>query len=323
VFADVLGAGLVGLDDDFFELGGNSLSATRAASQLHAATDVEVRLEWFFTDATAEGIAGRISSSVAATTTALGVLLPLHPDGARDPLFCIHPAIGLAWCYSGLSAHLGPDRPVYGVQSPSVTGPGERFTTIAQRAHRYVREIRRVQPRGPYHLLGYSVGGVIAHAMAVELRSLGEEIGLLTMIDSYASAERDAPAPTLPELLREFGDGASEQLGPEHLSRLYADYIDVIDAAAEFRPERFDGGLLFFDASGDAAQPVSASATWRPWIAGDIAAHPVDQPHARMTDPQAIAVIGPILAAQLGGVSATDGPENPPPTQRETAQRHE
>ncbi|MBC2639974.1 MULTISPECIES: non-ribosomal peptide synthetase [unclassified Rhodococcus (in: high G+C Gram-positive bacteria)] len=323
VFGDVLGAGLVGLDDNFFELGGNSLSATRAASQLHAATDVEVRLEWFFTDATAEGIAGRISSSVAATTAALGVLLPLHPDGARDPLFCIHPAIGLAWCYSGLSAHLGPDRPVYGVQSPAVTGPGERFTTIAQRAHRYVREIRQVQPRGPYHLLGYSVGGVIAHAMAVELRLLGEEIGLLAMIDSYASAERDIPAPTLPDLLREFGDGASDQLGPEHLSRLYADYIDVIDAAAEFRPERFDGALLFFEASGDAAQPVSASATWRPWIADDIVAHPVDHPHARMTDPQAIAVIGPILAGHLGTGSATDGSENPPPAQRETAQRHE
>ncbi|TQC43929.1 non-ribosomal peptide synthetase [Rhodococcus sp. WS4] len=326
VFADVLGAGLVGLDDNFFELGGNSLSATRAASRLHATTNVEVRLEWFFTDATAEGIAGRISSSFAAVTdasTALGVLLPLHPDGSREPLFCIHPAIGLSWCYSGLSAHLGADRPVYGVQSPAVTVPGERFTTISQRAHRYVEEIRRVQPRGPYHLLGYSVGGVIAHAMAVELRSLGEEVGLLTMIDSYASAERDTPAPTLPELLREFGGDVEGQIGPEHLTRLYEDYVDVIDAAADFVPERFDGTLLFFGASGDASQPVAASATWRPWIAGDVIAHTVDHPHAQMTDPAALAVIGPILAEHLGGGSAPDGAENPPAAQREAAHRHE
>ncbi|WP_080606171.1 non-ribosomal peptide synthetase [Rhodococcus opacus] len=326
VFADILGTGLVGLDDNFFELGGNSLSATRAASRLHATTRVEVRLEWFFADATAESIAARISSSFAAasdTSAGLGVLLPLHPDGGREPLFCIHPAVGLAWCYAGLSTHLGPDRPVWGVQSPAVTVPGERFSSITERAHRYVEEIRRVQPRGPYHLLGYSVGGVIAHAMAVELRSLGEEVRMLAMIDSYASAERDTPAPTLPELLTEFGGGASEQLGPEQLTRLYEDYVDVVDAAADFVPGHFDGSLVFFGAAGDGSQPVPASTTWRPWIDGDVIAHTVDRPHARMTDPEALAVIGPILAEYLAGASATDGTENPPATQRETAQRHE
>ncbi|MEN0138514.1 MAG: amino acid adenylation domain-containing protein [Rhodococcus sp. (in: high G+C Gram-positive bacteria)] len=326
VYADVLGTGLVGLDDNFFELGGNSLSATRAASRLHATTNVEVRLDWFFTDATAEGIAARISSSFAAasdTSAALEVLLPLRPDGEREPLFCIHPAVGLAWCYSGLSAHLHPDRAVWGVQSPAVTAGGERFTTITERAARYVQEIRRVQPRGPYHLLGYSAGGVIAHTMAVELRSCGEEVGVLAMIDSYASAERDTPVPTLPELLAEFGGAASEQLGPEQLARLYEDYADVVDAAADFVPGHFDGSLLFFGAAGDGSRPSAACATWRPWIGGEVIAHTVDRPHARMTDPEALAVIGPILDGYLDGVSAADGTENPPATQRQTAQRDE
>ncbi|MGV9868717.1 amino acid adenylation domain-containing protein [Rhodococcus koreensis] len=325
VFADVLGTGLVGLDDNFFELGGNSLSATRAASRLHTSTHVEVRLDWFFTDATAESIAARISSSFAAASdvsAALEVLLPLRADGEREPLFCIHPAVGLAWCYSGLTAHLRPDRAVWGVQSPAVTEGGDRFTTITDRAARYVQEIRRVQPRGPYHLLGYSVGGVIAHAMAVELRSCGEDVGVLAMIDSYASAERDT-VPTLPELLAEFGGGASEQLGPEQLARLYEDYVDVIDAAADFVPGHFDGSLLFFGAAGDGSRPTAACATWRPWIGGDVIAHTVDRPHAQMTGPEALAVIGPILAGYLDGASAADGAENPPATQRETAQRDE
>ncbi|MDF3308306.1 amino acid adenylation domain-containing protein [Rhodococcus sp. T2V] len=326
VFADVLGTGLVGLDDNFFELGGNSLSATRAASRLHTSTHVEVRLDWFFTDATAESIAARISSSFAAASdvsAALEVLLPLRADGEREPLFCIHPAVGLAWCYSGLTAHLRPDRAVWGVQSPAVTEGGDRFTTITDRAARYVQEIRRVQPRGPYHLLGYSVGGVIAHAMAVELRSCGEDVGVLAMIDSYASAERDTPVPTLPELLAEFGGGASEQLGPEQLARLYEDYVDVIDAAADFVPGHFDGSLLFFGAAGDGSRPTAAFATWRPWIGGDVIAHTVDRPHAQMTGPEALAVIGPILAGYLDGASAADGTENPPATQRQTAQRDE
>ncbi|MFC9355262.1 amino acid adenylation domain-containing protein [Rhodococcus sp. NPDC057014] len=326
VFADVLGTGLVGLDDNFFELGGNSLSATRAASRLHTSTNVEVRLDWFFTDATAESIAARISSSFAAASdvsAALEVLLPLRADGEREPLFCIHPAVGLAWCYSGLTVHLRPGRAVWGVQSPAVTEGGDRFTTITDRAARYVQEIRRVQPRGPYHLLGYSVGGVIAHAMAVELRSCGEDVRVLAMIDSYASAERGAPVPTLPELLAEFGGDAAEQLGPEQLARLYEDYVDVIDAAADFAPGHFDGSLLFFAAAGDGSQPVAACATWRPWIGGEVIAHTVDRPHAQMTGPEALAVIGPILAGYLDGASAADGAENPPATQRETAQRDE
>ena len=187
VFADVLGTGLVGLDDN-----SSNWAATRCPrpGRRRGCTH---RLgsrsgsNGSSPDTTAESIAARISSSFAAASDAsagFGVLLPLHPDGGREPLFCIHPAIGLAWCYAGLSAHLGPDRPVWGVQSPAVTMPGERFSSITQRAHRYVEEIRRVQPRGPYHLLGYSVGGVIAHAMAVELRSLGEEVRVLAMIDN-------------------------------------------------------------------------------------------------------------------------------------------
>jgi thioesterase domain-containing protein len=104
---------------------------------------------------------------------------------------------------------------------------------------------------------------------------------------------------------------------------LYEDYVDVVDAAADFVPGHFDGDLVFFGAAGNGSQPAPASETWRPWIDGDVIAHTVDRPHTRMTDPGALAVIGPILAEYLAGASATDGTENPPPTQRETAQRHE
>ncbi|MEV0945111.1 amino acid adenylation domain-containing protein [Rhodococcus sp. NPDC049939] len=300
-FEEILGAGPVGLDDNFFELGGNSLSAVKAASRLHTTTDVAVRLEWFFDDPTVEAIAARISSNEQGpeAASALDTLLPLSRGDEREPLFCIHPAIGLSWCYSGLHAHLDPGRPVYGLQSPALTAPDERFTSITDRAHRYVEEIRRVQPQGPYHLLGYSVGGVIAHAMAVELRSLGEEVSMLAMIDSYATAQRDNPLPSALELLAEFDGDLARQLDPEHLKRLYEDYVDVIDAAVGYAPGWFDGGLLFFSATRDESQPVPASETWRPWIGGELIDHTVNYPHRHMTDPEALAVLGPVLASAL------------------------
>jgi len=185
VIAEVLGADRVGATDSFFDLGGNSLSATRVAANLREGYGFDIELAWLFNDPTVRGLARRLAEGNAVSND---VVITLRGEGARPPLFCVHPAGGLAWFYGGLAPHLD-DRPIYGLQDPHVVTGEPSVTDARELARRYVEEIRRVQPHGPYHLLGWSVGGVIAHAMAVQLVDLGEDVAYLGIMDSRPEDE--------------------------------------------------------------------------------------------------------------------------------------
>ncbi|MEO7079168.1 MAG: amino acid adenylation domain-containing protein, partial [Rhodococcus sp. (in: high G+C Gram-positive bacteria)] len=185
VFIEILGVDTIGVDDNFFDLGGTSLVATRVVPALEIATGVRVPLQALFLDPTAAGLAARIDSaesSSSALDSAFAVVIPLRGQGSGTPLFCVHPGIGLSWGYSGIVRHLAADRPVYGLQLPSIS-EGGAFESIQALAHRYVEEIRKVQPSGPYNLLGWSLGGAIAHAVAVELRRGESIVESLTILD--------------------------------------------------------------------------------------------------------------------------------------------
>jgi len=88
-------------------------------------------------------------------------------------------------CYIDLSQQLGPDQPFYGLQAPGLEGEEQPYTRIEELATHYLDAIRAVQPEGPYHLGGWSVGGTIAFEMAHQLLRQGQEVELLALIDSY------------------------------------------------------------------------------------------------------------------------------------------
>ncbi|MFF2084185.1 amino acid adenylation domain-containing protein [Nocardia sp. NPDC058176] len=333
-FADVLGVERVGADDGFFELGGNSLLATKVVAALRE-QGYEMPVQLMFGDATPSGIAARLDGAdpAAAIAAVTGPVLPIRPStGPHDtPLFCVHPAIGLAWCYAGLLAHLAPQRPVYGLQAPHVSGD-DGFTSIPEAAGHYVAHIRSIQPHGPYHLLGWSLGGLIAQEVAVQLQELGEDVALLAMLDSYQLGDRwlDTAMPSVADILGEFGadlvDGASlpadldlheaadllrAQPGPfaalsvENLQSLYTGYADGTVMANRFRPRRFDGDLLFFTAAADeinVADPARCAEAWQPFVTGNIHNHDLPCRHAAMTSPESLAVIGPVLHRHLDAV---------------------
>ena len=94
------------------------------------------------------------------------VLLPLRPHGSLPFLFCIHPATGLSWCYAGLLQHLRGDYPIYRLQARGLKYPESLPLTMQKMVRDYVAEIRKIQPSGPYHLVGWSFGGVAAYAIA-------------------------------------------------------------------------------------------------------------------------------------------------------------
>ncbi|WP_200300906.1 non-ribosomal peptide synthetase [Streptomyces adelaidensis] len=123
-----------------------------------------------------------------------GVLLPLRESGDKAPLFCVHPAAGFSWCYAGLTSPLGADRPVYGLQARGLDGPEVLPASLREMAADYLDHVRSVQPTGPYHLLGWSFGGVVAHEMAVQLEESGESVETLAILDAHPAGTNVAEA---------------------------------------------------------------------------------------------------------------------------------
>ena len=110
--------------------------------------------------------------------------MAIQPDGSRPVFFCVHGAGGNVLIYRDLSQNLGSDQPFYGLQSPGLDGSRPPLTRIEDMAELYVKEIRAVQPYGPYFLGGYCMGGTIAYEMAQQLRAQGEQVALLALFDT-------------------------------------------------------------------------------------------------------------------------------------------
>jgi len=118
------------------------------------------------------------------------------PDG-KTPFFCVHPVGGNVLCYAELASLLGKDRPFIGLQARGVEDEGAPRTSIEEMASAYVEALRAAQPRGPYLLGGWSLGGVVAYEMARRLRERGDEVALVALFDAYAPAPpREEPEPT-------------------------------------------------------------------------------------------------------------------------------
>ncbi|OZC03953.1 amino acid adenylation domain-containing protein [Rubricoccus marinus] len=179
VWQAALGVERVGRHDDFFDLGGHSLLAAQIAVRIEAELGVSFPLVTFFHAPTVAQIAERLSAETEWTP-----LVALQPEGERPPLFCVHSMAGHVLSFRELAHRLGPDQPFYGIEARGIDGRQRLATTIEEMAVDYIREIRSVQPAGPYYLAGSSFGGAVAFEMAQQLQASGETVGLLALLDS-------------------------------------------------------------------------------------------------------------------------------------------
>ncbi|MCE0446753.1 thioesterase domain-containing protein [Streptomyces tricolor] len=195
LFAEVLGVERVGIDDNFFDLGGHSLLATRLADRIRGAFPVELSLRDLFGMPTVAEVSAWLDAGTAVPGSAdrgLEPLLRLRSTGDGVPLFCVHPSVPLSWCYTGLAGELEPVWPLYGLQSPGLTDDGPLPAGLDALIDDYTTRIQQAWAFGPYRLLGYSLGGTLAHAIAARLQDRGEEVELLAVLDAYPGVEAEA-----------------------------------------------------------------------------------------------------------------------------------
>lgn len=182
IWKEVLSLDQVGIHENFFDLGGHSLMAVRLFAVMEKTFSKRLPLATLFQAPTIAQLAELLEADKSIKCSSL---VPLQTLGTRPPFFCMHAVGGNVLEYYDLGRHLGADQPFYAFQSRGLDGTETPHTRIEDMAAHYVKELRDLQPVGPYFIGGYSLGGTIAFEMARQLKAQGQEIGLLALLDSY------------------------------------------------------------------------------------------------------------------------------------------
>ncbi len=190
LWSKLLGIGQVGTQDDFFELGGNSLTAVKLMAQIRADHGRILPLSLLFEARTVARLAEVIARG--HESSAWSHIVPIQPRGQRTPLFCVHPGGGNVLGYQEFVAFLHKDQPVYGIQAHGVVEGQTPHTDIPEMARAYIQAMRDIQPRGPYYLGGESFGGLVAYEMACQLSEAGETVAFLFLGDAWSQAAPQA-----------------------------------------------------------------------------------------------------------------------------------
>jgi len=332
VWAELFGVERVGARDNFFDLGGHSLLLARVQTQLERRLGIEISMLDLFGHPTVAALAARLGEvasgdTAGGTRDALRILLPIRTEGTRPPLFLVHPAAGLSWPFAGLRKHIDEGYPLYGLQARGLDEPRPVAGSVEEMAAEYLSEVRAVRPSGPYHLVGWSFGGIVAHAMAGLLQDAGEEVGLLGMLDAFPSYpwekladdhEQEALRSLLYmshydldtlgdepltrarvlEVIRDRG-GILADLRAATIGQIIDTFVNSAILQRKAGHRRIDGDLLFFTATVDPIDPSLSAGMWRPYVTGGIADHRIACAHKDMTQPGPLAEIGGIINRTL------------------------
>jgi len=328
IFAQVLGLERVGVEDSFFELGGDSLLAMRMIATVNKTFDSHLAVRTLLLTPSVRGLSqqlGRHDSSVE--------LVPIEVlrEGTGVPLCCVHEGFGLSYAYRALGEYL--DCPLIGINQIPHNGDGGHLS-IHDMAKQYADRLQALYPEGPYRLLGWSFGGPVAHELAIELRRRGCVVQRLIMLDpvlgnndttkSEASDEKSPGESRMLDLtLRLHGMRIPEQGRPltyqmaEELIRQEGKIVEFIlpprqvfefvvdnynangSHLREHVPGVFDGDVIIFSARSENGNDSCHPQNWQPYVAGDITVYPVDCGHDDMMAAESLAMYGEQLKHAL------------------------
>jgi thioesterase domain-containing protein len=268
----------------------------------------------------AQPLAARAAGSI------LDLVMPMRVGGDGPALFCAHTLVGLSWYYLALLPHVDARCQLYGLQARGLRRPEPLPASIEEMARDYADQIRMVQPAGPYHLLGWSLGGNMAFAIAEELERRGEQVGLLVILDTnlldldsietepwaiynlvlaqfgyvpaLTPADPDPGARMLEVVRRQPGRGLAEWPA-QRLSALQRVIRNNVALARAHRPGRVHCSLLFFSATRNEPTLAEKLRGWRRFVDGPTEAVELDCDHLQMLLPEPIARLGPALSDRL------------------------
>jgi amino acid adenylation domain-containing protein len=285
----------IGVNDDFFELGGHSLRVLGLAAEIERRFERRIAIGSLYRARTIAGIAALLRQEQAVVETSAVTIRAA--DGGQT-LFCVHPASGNAFVYQSLAQRLGPHGLV-GLHARGLASDDRVATRMEDMAADYIAAIRAIQPEGPYALAGWSLGGIVAHEMAVQLAAGGQAVEFVALLDTWAP-QADGPAPVLfdeveilLELAREYaldcpeaelraldresciervlGAARHAQLLPEgagrqEIERVLRTYQANLAAAARHVPSVLPGRVLLYVAEQTSIETADAAQTALGWL---------------------------------------------------------
>ncbi len=211
IWRSALGTDAIDIFDNFFELGGHSLLAVRLMAQIGEAHGTVLPLQALFRYPTVAELAAHVDERTPGRPWS--TLVALQPEGDRAPLFCVPGDGGNVFYFYPLARSLGPDQPVYGLESLGLDGKAAPHTTVEAAAAYHIEQIKARWPVGPYHLAGHSFGGLIAFEMAQQLHRAGHAM-TLAVLDTLPPS-MPLPVASEAELIVTFEGLFAEEYGAE------------------------------------------------------------------------------------------------------------
>jgi len=319
-FCELLKMDHISVDDSFFALGGHSLLATRLIARVDKRLNVKLTLRDLFEAPTVALLARRLKSNRRGS--GLDIMLPIQPHGENTPLFCLHPGGGLSWSYSGLIPFLGPQQPLYGIQAKRLS-TGLAPHSLHEMAKLYLAEIYKIQPDGPYALLGWSFGCHLAHEVATLLQKDNKSVKSLTFMDAYplwskyqdnvrtdkesvramfealtGKSPQDDNVLNVRGLQRELTQTGHPfaDISTDVFEHILAEFQDAPRLLSAFSPGVYEGDILFFKATESVTGEENYDPQlWREYVKGNIITHDVSCTHNTMFSAEALKTIGPVL----------------------------
>lgn len=304
IWQQLLGIEDIGVRDPFFEVGGDSLLATIMVGRINQTFEVNLPIRMVFEEETIERIALKIDELTKRPPQ--GKPLALKRSGDRAPLFCMHPGSGFGRPYLAILRHLPADLPVYALEARGLNDGDVLPQTLAEMCADYIDQIQVIQPHGPYHLLGWSFGAIVAHATATEMEKRGMSVARMIMIDPAPLNDEPWPESAIEEHRKDLEirlsgykdyQNASEDLKKTMIARMSAIQMNNTRLSYYSDPAIYHGDALIINAN-DSDQ-YEGGDLFKRYIHGNVIQLNVPYHHNILMTTEALEFYGPHMSRFL------------------------